>query len=43
MRTGLQGAGADPATVEAIGAARRGQVGELGSPVGVIAELNRDD
>ena len=33
----------NPATVEAIEAARRGEVVELGTPAEAIAELNRDD
>ena len=33
----------NPTTVEAIEAARRGEVVELGTPAEAIAELNRDD
>ena len=33
----------NPTTLEAIEAARRGEVVELGTPAEAIAELNRDD
>ena len=33
----------NPTTVEAIEAARRGEVIELGTPAEAIVELNRDD
>ena len=43
MRAGLRALVPNPTTVEAIEAARRGEVVELGTPQEAIVEFNRDD